>query len=63
MNVGFSRNSLPRRKDVYHSSQWKKKNSKGTHCVLLFIDRNAVVCFDFFRNWIYSARSIKQNQR
>ena len=25
MNVGFSRNSLPRRKDVYHSSQWKKK--------------------------------------
>ena len=63
MNLGFSRNSLPRRKDVYHSSQWKKKNSKETHWVLLFIDRNAVVCFDFFRNWIYSARSVKQNQR
>ena len=32
---------------VCHKSRWKQ--SKGTHWVSLFIDRNTVGCFDSFR--------------
>ena len=37
MNVGFSRNSLPRRKDVYHSSQWKKKKIVKGHIAFYYL--------------------------
>ena len=37
--------------------------SKETHLVSLFIDRNTAGYADFFCNWIYSSRTIKQNQR
>ena len=41
-----------------------KNDVKGTHWVLLFIDRNAVSSvFWLFRNSMYSTKSIKQNQR
>ena len=61
-NGVFSRNNLPRIKDEAHVINLDDKNSKGTNCVLLFININKLSCW-FSWNWIYSSRSIKQNQR
>ena len=47
-NGVFSRNNLPRIKDAYVINL-DDKNSKGTHLVSLFIDRNTAVYFDSFR--------------
>ena len=59
----FSRNNLPRIKDGLYAINHDDKNSKGTNWVSLFIDKNTTIYFDSFWNWIYSSRSIKQNQR
>ena len=45
-NGVFLRNNLPRIKDGTHVND--DKNSKGTHWILLFVDRNLAVYFDFF---------------
>ena len=39
----FSRNNLPRIKDGEYVISLDDKNSKGTHWVLLFIERNLAV--------------------
>ena len=44
----FSRNNLPRIKDGTYIINLDNKNSKGTHKVSLFTDRNTVVNFDSF---------------
>ena len=47
-NGVFSRNNLRRIKDGSHIINLNHKNSKGTHCVLLFFDRNITVYLEFF---------------
>ena len=47
-NSVFSRNNLPRIKDGAYVINRDDKNSKGTHWVSLFIDRNTAVYSDFF---------------
>ena len=42
----FSRNNLPRVKDGVNVINLDNENSKGTHWVLLFIERNTAVYFD-----------------
>ena len=42
----FQTNNLPRIKDGTYVINFDNKNSKGTHWVLLFIDRNTAVYFD-----------------
>ena len=44
----FSGNNLPRIKDGAYAISLDDKNSKGTHWVLLFNDRNLAVYFDSF---------------
>ena len=44
----FSRNNLPRIKDGVYVIDLDDKNSKGTHWLPLFIDRNTTVYFDSF---------------
>ena len=60
-NGVFSRNNLPRLKDGMYVINLDDKDSKGTHWVPLFIERNLAVYFEFFWNWVHSLRSIKQN--
>ena len=47
-NGVFSRNNLPKIKDGAYIINLDDKNSKGTHWVSLFIDRNVAVYFDSF---------------
>ena len=49
-NGVFSRNNLPRIKYVAYLINFDDKQSKGTHWVSLFIDKDAAVYFDCF--WI-----------
>ena len=44
----FSINNLPKIKDGAYVINLNDKNSKGTHWVSLFTDRNLDVYFDFF---------------
>ena len=48
-NGVFSRSNLPRIKDQAYVINLDDRNSKGTHWVSLFIDRNLAVYFDSFR--------------
>ena len=48
-NGVFSRNNLPRIKDGAYVINLDDKNSKRTHWVSVFIDRNLAVYFDSFR--------------
>ena len=48
-NGAFSRNNLPKIKDGAYVINLDDKNSKATHWVSLFIDRNLAICFDSFR--------------
>ena len=57
-NGVFLRNNLPRIKDGTHVKNLDDKNSKGTHWILLFVDRNLAVYFDFF-----GIEYIPQNQK
>ena len=50
---------MPRIKDGAYVMNLDDKNSKGTHLVSLFVERNTAVYFDYIL--IYSARRIKQN--
>ena len=45
-NGAFSRNNLRRTKDGVHVINLNDKNSKGTHWISLFFDRNLAVYFD-----------------
>ena len=47
-NGVFSRDNLPRMKDGTYMINLDDRQSKGTHWVSLFIDRNTAVHFDFF---------------
>ena len=47
-NDVFSRNNLPRIKDGAYVISLDDKNSKGTHWVSLFIDKNLTIYFDSF---------------
>ena len=47
-NGAFSRNNLPKIKDGAYIINLEDENSKGTHWVALFIDRNLAVYFDSF---------------
>ena len=47
-NGVFSRNNLPRIKDGAYVINLDDKNSKGTHWVSLFINKNTAVYFDSF---------------
>ena len=47
-NGAFSRNNLPKIKDGAYVINLDDKNSKATHWVSLFIDRNLAICFDSF---------------
>ena len=47
-NGAFSRNNLPKIKDGAYLINLDDKNSKATHWVSLFIDRNLAICFDSF---------------
>ena len=47
-NGVFPRNNLPRIKDGGYVINLNDKNSKGTHWVSLFIDRNSAVYFHSF---------------
>ena len=44
----FSRNKLPRIKDEPYVINLDDKNSKGAHCVLLFVHKNVPIYFDSF---------------
>ena len=57
----FFQDNLPRIKDGAYVINLDDKDSKGTHWVPLFIERNLAVYFEFFWNWIHSSRRIKQN--
>ena len=46
--VFFSRNNLPRIKDIAYVINLEDKNSKETHWVSLFINKNVAVSFDSF---------------
>ena len=46
--VFFSRDNLPRIKDGAYVINLNDKQSKGTHWVSSFIDRNKSVYFDYF---------------
>ena len=46
--VFLLRNNLPRIKDVINVINLDDKSSKGTHWVLLFIDKNTAIYFDSF---------------
>ena len=48
INGVFSRNSLPRIKDRAYVINLDDRNSKGTHWVSLFIDKNIAIYFDSF---------------
>ena len=48
INGVFSRNNLPRIKDGAYVINLDDRNSKGTHWVSLFIDKNIAIYFDFF---------------
>ena len=48
MNGVFPRNNLPRIKDGEYVIKLDDKNSKRTHWVSLFIDRNLAIYFDSF---------------
>ena len=45
---GISRNNLSKIKDGAYAKNIDGKQSKGTHWVLLFIDSNEAVHFDYF---------------
>ena len=47
-NGVFSRNNLPRIKYGAYLINLNDKNSKGTHWISLFVDRNTAVYFDSF---------------
>ena len=47
-NGFFSRNNLPRIKDVAYVINLDDKNSKGTHWVSLFINKDIAIYFDSF---------------
>ena len=54
---------VPRIKNgVYDVINLNDKQSKGTYWVSLFIVRDTAV-YIFFWDWVYSSRSIKQDQR
>ena len=62
-NGVFSRNNLPRIKDGAYIIKLDDKNSKGTHWISLFIDRNAAVYFESFEiEYISQNIFLKQNQ-
>ena len=48
INGVFSRNNLPRIKDGAYVINLDDRNSKGTHWVSLFIDKNLAIYFDSF---------------
>ena len=48
LNGNFSRENLPKRKDRMYIINLEDKQSKGTHWVLLFIDKNKAVYFVSF---------------
>ena len=48
INGVFSRNNLPRIKDGAYVINLDDRNSKGTHWVSLFIDKNIAIYFDSF---------------
>ena len=48
INGVFSRNNLSRIKDGAYVINLDDRNSKGTHWVSLFIDKNIAIYFDFF---------------
>ena len=48
INGVFSRNSLPRIKDGAYVINLDDRNSKGTHWVSLFIDKNIAIYFYSF---------------
>ena len=48
INGVFSRNNLPRIKDWAYVINLDDRNSKGTHWVSLFIDKNIAIYFDSF---------------
>ena len=56
-NAVFPQTNLPKIKDGTYVIKIDDKNSKGTHWVSLFIDRNLAV---YFSNCIYSSISIKK---
>ena len=56
----FSRNNLPTIKDGAYIINLDDKNSKGTHCVTLNIDKNTSAYFDSLG--IECIRSINQSQ-
>ena len=43
-----SKSNLPRIKDAVYVINLDNKKSEGTHCILLFIDRNTAAYFDSF---------------
>ena len=47
-NGAFSKNNLPKIKDGAYVINLGDKNSKATHWVSQFIDRNLAICFDSF---------------
>ena len=47
-NNVYSRDNLTRIKDRVYFINLDDKQSKGTHWVLQFIDKNTAVCFDSF---------------
>ena len=55
-NSVVSRSNLPKIKVEAYVINFDDKNSKGTHCVSLFIHKNVPIHFDsfgiFFWNWI-----------
>ena len=48
INGVFSRHNLPRIKDGAYVINLDDRNSKGTHWVSLFIDKNIAIYFDSF---------------
>ena len=48
INGVFSRNNWPRIKDGAYVINLDDRNSKGTHWVSLFIDKNIAIYFDSF---------------
>ena len=46
--VLFQRDNLPRIKNIAYAINLDDKQSRGTHWVSLFIDRNTAVYFDSF---------------
>ena len=57
VNGLYSRDNLPEIKDWAYVINLLEKQSKETHWIYLFIDRNT------FRKWLDSSGNVKENQR